>query len=47
MEINLHFHLDDLSDPAVSPSYYSSDEEMDVDVQSVEVLSSASDDSNI
>ena len=47
MEMNLQFHLDDLSAPPESPSYYSSDEEMEVDVQSVEALGSSSNDSDI
>ena len=45
--MDLQFHLDALSAPSESPSYYSSDEEMEVDVKSVETLGSASDDSVI
>ena len=47
MEMNLPFHLDDLSALPVSPSYYSSDEEMDVDIQSVSANRDGSEDSDI
>ena len=47
MEMNLPFHLDDLSAFPVSPSYYSSDEEMDVDIQSVNATRDESEDSDI
>ena len=47
MEMNLQFSIDDLVNPPVSPSYFSSGEEMDVDIQSVEATVSSSDDSNI
>ena len=47
MEMNLLFHLDDLSALPVSPSYYSSDEEMDVDIQSVSANRDGSEDSDI
>ena len=36
MEMNLQFTLDDLTTPAICPSYISSDEDMDVDIQSVD-----------
>ena len=47
MEMNLQFSIDDLVKPPVSPSYFSSGEEMDVDIQSVETTASTSDDSDI
>ena len=47
MEMSRQFQLGDLSASPISPSNYSSDEEMDVDAQSVEVLGSASVDSDI
>ena len=47
MEMNLQFPIDDLVNPPVSPSYFSSGEEMDVDIQSVEATVSSSDDSDI
>ena len=47
MEMNLQFPIDDLVNPPVSPSYFSSEEEMDVDIQSVEATVSSSDDSDI
>ena len=47
MEMNLPFHLDDLSALPVSPSYYSPDEEMDVDIQSVSANRDESEDSDI
>ena len=47
MEMNLQFSIDDLVNPPVSPSYFSSGEEMDVDIQSVEATASTSDDSDI
>ena len=45
--MNLPFHLDDLSVLPVSLSYYSSDEEMDVDTQSVGATRDDSEDSDI
>ena len=45
--MNLQFPIDDLDNPPVSPSYFSSGEEMDVDIQSVEATVSTSDDSDI
>ena len=47
METNLPFLLDDLSALPVSPSYYSSDEDMDVDIQSVSATRDDSEDSDI
>ena len=47
MEMNLPFILDDLSVLPVSPSYYSSDEEMDVDIQSVSATRDDTEDSDI
>ena len=47
METNLPFLLDDLSALPVSPSYYSSDEDMDVDIQSVSATQDDSEDSDI
>ena len=47
MEMNLQFSIDDLVAPPVSPSYFSSVEEVDVDAQSVEAAASTSDDSDI
>ena len=45
--MNLQFPIDDLVNPPISPSYFSSGEEMDVDIQSVEASVSTSDDSDI
>ena len=47
MEMNLQFSIDDLVAPKVSPSYFSSVEEMNLDSQSVEAGASFSDDSDI
>ena len=47
MEMNLPFHLDDLSALPVNPSYYSSDEEMDVGTQSVSATRDNFEDSDI
>ena len=47
MEMNIQFSIDDLVNPPVSPSYFSSGEEMDVEIQSVEATVSSSDDSDI
>ena len=47
MEMNLPFILDDLSVLPVSPSYYSSDEEMDVGIQSVSATRDDTEDSDI
>ena len=47
MEMNLPFHIDDLSALPVSRSYYFSDEEMDVDTQSVSATRDDSKDSDI
>ena len=45
--MNLPFYLDDLSALPVSPSHYSSDEEMDVDTQLVTATKDDSEDSDI
>ena len=45
--MNLPFILDDLSVLPVTPSYYSSDEEMDVDIQSVSATRDDTEDSDI
>ena len=47
MEMNLPFHLDDISALPVSPRYYSSDEELDVDIQSVSANRDESEESDI
>ena len=47
MEMNLQFSVDDLVAPAIGPSNFSSDEEMDVDVQSIDTTGHLSDDSDI
>ena len=47
MEMNIQFPMDDLVNPPVSPSYFSSGEEKDVDIQSVDATISTSDDSDI
>ena len=47
MEMNLPFLLDDLSALPVSPSYYSSDEEMEVDIESVSATRDDTKDSDI
>ena len=47
MEMNLQFSIDDLVAPPVSPSYFSSVEKTDVDVQSVKAAASGSDESDI
>ena len=44
--MNLQFSIDDLVAPPVSPSYFSSVDDMDVDAQSVEAAASSSDDSD-
>ena len=45
--MNLKFSLDNLTTPAISRSYFSSDEEMDLDGQSVVATGHVSDDSDI
>ena len=45
--MNLQFSLDNLTTPAISLSYFSSDEEMDLDGQSVVATGHVSDDSDI
>ena len=45
--MNLQVALDDLTAPAISPSYFSSEEDMDVDVLSVDATGYVSDDSDI
>ena len=47
MEMNLQFNLEDLTTSAISPSYLSSDEDMEVDIESVEATGEPSDDSDI
>ena len=47
MEMNLQFNLEALTTPAISPSYFSSDEDMDVDIESVDATSEPSGDSDI
>ena len=47
MEMKLQFSIDELSASPVSPSYFSSVEEMEVDAQSVEAAVRSSDDSDI
>ena len=45
--MSLQFTLDELTTPAISPSYFSSEEDMDVDVQSVDATGYVSDNSDI
>ena len=47
MGMNLQFSIGDLFAPQVSPSYFSSEEERNVDAQSAEAAASTSDDSDI
>ena len=47
MEMNLPFLLDNLSALPVSPSYYSSDGEMEVDIESVSATRDDNEDSDI
>ena len=47
MEMNLPFLLDDLSALSVSPSYYSSDAEMEVDIESASATRDDTEDSDI
>ena len=47
MEMKLQFNLEDLTTLAISPSYLSSDEDMEVDIESVDATGEPSDDSDI
>ena len=47
MEMNLQFAIDELTNSPVSPSYFSSVEEMEVDAQSVDAEIDSSEDSDI
>ena len=45
--MNLQFNLEALTTPAISPSYFSSDEDMDVDLECVDATGEPSGDSDI